>query len=129
MKEMVSILKALSDEMRLRILKLLQRGELCVCEIIAAFDVGQPRVSFHLAALRNAGLVKDRNEGKWMYYRIDDSDLFKRFLLLSVLEKIPEKTLREDRQRLKEFRATALEEMAAPHCCKRESARPQAAGA
>ncbi len=129
MNEVVTTLKALSDETRLRILKLLERGELCVCEIVAAFDVGQPRVSFHLAALRNAGLVKDRKEGKWMYYRIDDSDLFRRFLLLSVLEKIPDKTLREDRQRLKEFQATALEDMAAPHCCKKASARPQSCGA
>ncbi len=129
MNEMVTMLKALSDETRLRILKLLERGELCVCEIVAAFDVGQPRVSFHLAALRNAGLVKDRKEGKWMYYRIDDSDLFKRFMMLSVLEKIPENALKQDRQRLKEFQATALEEMAAPHCCKKESARPQSCGA
>ena len=123
MNEVVTTLKALSDETRLRILKLLEHGELCVCEIVAAFDAGQPRVSFHLAALKNAGLVKDRKEGKWMYYRIDDSDIFKRFMLLSVLEKIPEKAVKEDRQRLKEFQTTALEKMAAPHCCRSEKMR------
>ncbi len=103
MKDLVNIFKALSDETRLRILKLLEHGELCVCDMVAAFDMMQPKVSFHLAALKSAGLVKDRKEGKWMHYRIDDSDLFKRLLLLSVMEKIPEATLAEDRKRLKEF--------------------------
>ncbi len=103
MKDLVTIFKALSDETRLRILKLLEHGELCVCDIVAAFDMMQPKVSFHLATLKAAGLVKDRREGKWMHYKIDDADLFKRLLLLSVMEKIPEATLAEDRKRLKEF--------------------------
>src|SRR5512135_354279 len=103
MNELVPIFKALSDETRLRILKLLEQGELCVCDIVAAFDMIQPKVSFHLATLKAAGLVKDRREGKWMHYKIDDADLFKRLLLLSVMEKIPEATLAEDRKRLKEF--------------------------
>ncbi len=103
MKDLVNIFKALSDETRLRILKLLEHGELCVCDMVAAFDMMQPKVSFHLATLKAAGLVKDRREGKWMHYKIDDADLFKRLLLLSVMEKIPEATLAEDRKRLKEF--------------------------
>jgi ArsR family transcriptional regulator, arsenate/arsenite/antimonite-responsive transcriptional repressor len=101
--DVLNILKALSDETRLRILKLLERGELCVCEIVAAFDMSQPKVSFHLGVLKSAGLLKDRKEGKWMHYRIDDSDFFKRFLILSIMEKIPEKALRDDRKRLDEF--------------------------
>ncbi|OPY61853.1 MAG: HTH-type transcriptional repressor AseR [Syntrophorhabdaceae bacterium PtaU1.Bin034] len=117
MNDLITVFRALSDETHIRIIKLLEQGELCVCEIVAAFGVGQPRVSFHLAALKNAGLVRDRKEGKWMYYRIDDSDLFKRFLILSVLEKIPEETFREDRERLEGFRTSALEAMGAPHCC------------
>jgi len=64
-----------------------------------------------------------------MYYRIDDADLCKRFMFFSVLEKIPEKTLKEDRQRLKDFQTIALEKMTAPPCSKRESARPQSCGA
>lgn len=117
MNELLSVFKALSDETRIRILKLLERGELCVCEIVAAFGVGQPKVSFHLAALKGAGLVKDRKDGKWMYYRIDDSDLFKRFLIMSVIERIPEETLREDRERLKEFRRNVLEATPVARCC------------
>ncbi len=103
MKDLVNIFKALSDETRLRILKLLEHGELCVCDMVAAFDMMQPKVSFHLAALKSAGLVKDRKEGKWMHYKIDDSDFFKRLLLLSIMERIPEETLKEDRKRLEEF--------------------------
>lgn len=103
MKELLNIFKALSDETRLRIMKLLEHGELCVCDIVAAFDMVQPKVSFHLGVLKKAGLVKDRKQGKWMHYRIDDSDMFKRFLMLSVVEKIPEETLKEDKARLGEF--------------------------
>jgi len=103
MKELLNIFKALSDETRLRIMKLLERGELCVCDIVTAFDMIQPKVSFHLGVLKKAGLVKDRKQGKWMHYRIDDSDMFKRLLLLSVFERIPEGLLEEDRKRLGEF--------------------------
>lgn len=103
MKDLVTLFKALSDETRLRILKLLAHGELCVCDIVAAFDASQPKVSFHLAALKSAGLVKDRREGKWMHYSVDDSDLFKRLLILSVIEKIPDNATIEDRERLEEF--------------------------
>jgi ArsR family transcriptional regulator, arsenate/arsenite/antimonite-responsive transcriptional repressor len=124
MNEMLTLFKALSDETRVRILKLLEHGELCVCEIVAAFGTGQPRVSFHLAALKGAGLVKDRKEGKWMYYRIDESDLFKRFLILSVVEKIPEEEMKQDRERLKEFQDTALEAVSAPRCCGSGRIRP-----
>ena len=103
MKDLVTVFKALSDETRLRILKLLEHGELCVCDIVVAFDMIQPKVSFHLSVLKQAGLLRDRREGKWMHYRIDDSDLFKRFLIMSIADKIPEETLQDDRNRLKAF--------------------------
>jgi ArsR family transcriptional regulator len=103
MRELTSIFKALSDETRLRILKLLEHGELCVCDIVAAFDMIQPKISFHLGVLKAAGLVKDRKEGKWMHYKLDDSDLFKRLLILSVMEKIPDEAMGNDRKRLEEF--------------------------
>ncbi|HXX79967.1 MAG TPA: metalloregulator ArsR/SmtB family transcription factor [Thermodesulfovibrionales bacterium] len=104
MHELISIFKALSDETRLRILKLLEDGELCVCDIVAALDMVQPKVSFHLKILKDAGLLRDRKQGKWVHYTIHDSDMFKRFLLLSVLEKIPAKAVTEDQERLKQFR-------------------------
>lgn len=103
MEDLLSLFKALSDETRLRILKLLEHGELCVCDIVAAIDTIQPKVSFHLSTLREAGLIKDRKEGKWVHYSLNDSDVFKRFLLLSIIEKIGEEIIQSDKKRLKEF--------------------------
>jgi ArsR family transcriptional regulator, arsenate/arsenite/antimonite-responsive transcriptional repressor len=102
-KDLISIFKALSDETRLRILKLLEGGELCVCDVVAALDMIQPQVSFHLRVLKKAALLKGRKQGKWMHYKIDDSDLFKRLIILSVLEKIPDDTLEADKERLEVF--------------------------
>ena len=103
MNDLSTIFKALSDETRLRVIKLLEGGELCVCDIFTALDISQPKVSFHLNILKEAGFLKDRRQGRWTHYRLDDSDLFIRFLLLSVLEKIPEQTVAEDRKRLHAF--------------------------
>jgi len=103
MQNLLNIFKALSEETRLRILKLLEHGELCVCDIVAALNMIQPKVSFHLGVLKDAGLIKDRKQGKWVHYRIDDSDFFRRFLLLSTLERISEEAGMADRKRLKEF--------------------------
>ncbi len=83
------IFKALSDETRLKILKILENGEVCVCEIVSVLNMDQPRVSFHLSILKDAGLIKSRREGNRVFYSIDDSDLFKRFLILSILEDLP----------------------------------------
>jgi len=104
MDELISLFKALSDETRLRILKLLEEGELCVCDIVAALDMVQPKVSFHLKVLKDAGLLKDRKQGKWVHYTIYDSDIFKRFLVLSVSERIPAEAVKEDQERLEQFR-------------------------
>ncbi len=103
MEELTTIFKALSEETRLRILKLLEHGELCVCDIVAALDMVQPKVSFHLSTLREAGFLKDRKQGRWTHYRIDDSDFFRRFLLVSVLERIPDEAFEGDKRRLSEF--------------------------
>lgn len=65
------LFRALSDEKRLRILDLLRGGEMCVCDLQDAMDAGQSLLSFHLKALREAGLVTDRREGRWAYYRLD----------------------------------------------------------
>jgi ArsR family transcriptional regulator len=103
MQNLLGIFKALSEETRLRILKLLEQGELCVCDIVAALHMVQPKVSFHLAALKEAGFIKDRKQGKWTHYRLDDSDIFRRFLLLSVLERISRESVTDDKKRLDAF--------------------------
>jgi ArsR family transcriptional regulator, arsenate/arsenite/antimonite-responsive transcriptional repressor len=65
-----TLFKALGDRTRLRILGLLQVGEICVCDIHGSLDLPQPTVSRHLAYLRNAGLVVGRKEGLWVHYRL-----------------------------------------------------------
>jgi len=67
--------KALADETRLRILRLLEVREMCVCEVMVALGLTQPTASHHLGLLEDAGLVKDRKEGKWVFYSIADSKL------------------------------------------------------
>lgn len=66
-----SIFDAVSDATRRRILALLvDQGELCVCELTAALDDLQPRISRHLAVLKDAGVVTPRRNATWMYYRL-----------------------------------------------------------
>ncbi|MEW6584714.1 MAG: metalloregulator ArsR/SmtB family transcription factor [Nitrospirota bacterium] len=103
MQDLLNVFKALSEETRLRILKLLEHGELCVCDIVAALDMIQPKVSFHLAVLKDAGLIRDRKQGKWVHYKLDDSDMFRRFLLLSALERISSEAVAEDGRKLLNF--------------------------
>jgi ArsR family transcriptional regulator len=103
MKELLQVFKALSDETRLRILKQLEHGELCVCDVVAALDIIQPKISFHLGVLKEAGLVKDRRVGKWIHYCLDDSDIFRRFLVLTLCERIPDEAVIDDQRRLQDF--------------------------
>lgn len=103
MNELVTIFKALSDETRLRVIKLLEQGELCVCDITAALDLVQPKVSFHLSTLKEAGFIKDRKQGKWIHYSLNDTDLFKRMLMVSVCEKADGALIADDRKRLAGF--------------------------
>jgi ArsR family transcriptional regulator len=62
--------RALGDETRLRIVALLSHGELCVCHLQEALSLSQPNISRQLAVLRAAGIVQDRREGTWVYYRL-----------------------------------------------------------
>ena len=65
-----SMFRAFSDPTRLRILRLLQAGECCVGDLVSILELPQPSVSRHLAYLREAGLVADRKQGLWVYYRL-----------------------------------------------------------
>ncbi|MBD0785374.1 metalloregulator ArsR/SmtB family transcription factor [Vibrio sp. Y2-5] len=71
MLEPILLYKALSEETRLKSLLLMHsQGELCVCDLMAALSISQPKISRHLAELRKHGLVLDERRGKWVYYRI-----------------------------------------------------------
>ncbi len=62
--------RALADENRLRIVELLSSGERCVCDLTSALDLGQSLLSHHLKTLKDAGLVIDRRDGRWVYYTL-----------------------------------------------------------
>lgn len=67
----VDFYKCLADELRLKsVLLIAQEGELCVCELVDALAESQPKVSRHLAQLRQAGLLQDRRQGQWVFYRL-----------------------------------------------------------
>jgi ArsR family transcriptional regulator len=69
--QMAALLKACADQTRLRLLNLLAcEGEVCVCHLVDVLGANQPKVSRHLAYLKRAGLVSDRKEGLWVYYRL-----------------------------------------------------------
>lgn len=74
-QEKSKFFKALADETRLRILKLLKVREMCVCEVMVALNLTQPTASHHLGLLENAGLVTTQKKGKWVFYRITDPKL------------------------------------------------------
>lgn len=70
MKPFISVMKALSDPNRIKIIKMLERKELCVCELTAALGIAQPTVSKHLKQLEDAGLVEYRKDGPWVNYKL-----------------------------------------------------------
>lgn len=72
MKEYLDLFKALSDQTRLRIVVLLLEKELCVCQLETALGISQSKVSRHLSVLKNAGIVKTRRDGLWIYYSIEE---------------------------------------------------------
>ncbi len=68
------VLKSVADPTRVRILKLLEPGEMCVCQIVAILELSQSTISKHLFLLKMAGLVKERQEKKWVHYSLDGSE-------------------------------------------------------
>lgn len=71
LEQQEKILKAISDKNRIRIIKMLQKKPLCVCEIKAVLELATSTVSKHLSILRDAGLISDWKEGKWINYKIN----------------------------------------------------------
>lgn len=74
-RECALIMKALSDETRLRILVMLAQGELCACKILEEFAITQPTLSYHMRILSDSGLVNGRRDGVWMRYSINEETL------------------------------------------------------
>lgn len=73
--DIVTILKALSEPLRLEVVELLREQEMCVCDLCDRLNVTQSKLSFHLKTLREAGIVRSRQQGRWIYYRLSLSQL------------------------------------------------------
>jgi len=103
MQDLIKALKAVSDETRLRIMKVLLERECCVCEIMQALDISQSRASRNLGILQDAGFLKSRRDGLWMVYSIDWQAVNRYATSLSKLVKaspISNEVLAKDRERL-----------------------------
>ena len=73
LRRLEAVFSGLADSIRLKILVLLAKEELCACEVMAALDLTQPTTSHHLGILERSGLVVSRREGKWIFYRVADA--------------------------------------------------------
>ena len=71
MQDLIKAMKALSDETRLRILNVLLERECCVCEVLQALNISQSRASRNLGLLQDAGFLKARRDGAWIFYSVD----------------------------------------------------------
>ena len=102
--EIEKLFLALADKTRLRLLNLMREDEICVCYFTEVLGESQPKISRHLAYLRNAGLVSSRREGKWMHYKIELPDNeFAAEILWDTLEKLKEhNNMKEDFIKLEE---------------------------
>lgn len=106
-----TVAKAVADPSRARILKLLERGELCVCQITTVLDLAPATISKHLAALKTAGLLQQRRDGKWVYYRLAERELnayAPQFLALVRTSLTDDPTTAEDRRILALVNAVPL---------------------
>ncbi|MDP2932098.1 MAG: metalloregulator ArsR/SmtB family transcription factor, partial [Chloroflexota bacterium] len=87
MRELAKATKALSDETRLRILNLILEQECCVCEVMQALDISQTRASRNLKVLYDAGFLKQRKEGLWSLYSLDEEGMKHGVYLVEAVKK------------------------------------------
>jgi arsenate reductase/ArsR family transcriptional regulator len=116
LRELEAALKAAGDPTRTRILKLLEGGPLCVCQVQAVLALAPSTVSKHLTLLRAAGLVTDRRDGRWIHYALatEERNPYARdvlALLRGPLDREPR--VLEDRRRLREVKAVPVETLCA----------------
>lgn len=103
MQDLIKTMKALSDETRLRIFKILLERECCVCEVMQALDISQSRASRNLGILQDAGFFKVRRDGVWIVYSIDWQTANRYATSLAKLLRdspISNEVLAQDRERL-----------------------------
>jgi ArsR family transcriptional regulator len=85
------IFRAMADPCRLKILSLLREGELCVCEIMVGVDRPQSSTSHHLSILKDAGLIKERKDGRWSRYRLSEGAVIEMLNLVKLMIEVGER--------------------------------------
>ncbi len=118
LRDYEAVLKAAADPNRARILKMLQGGELCVCQIVAALNRSQSTVSKHLALLHAAGLVEERRDGRWVHFRLGEEAINEYAqpllgLLTDWLNR--DATVKTDAERVRRIRKTPVEQFCCPN--------------
>ena len=104
MQDLIKVMKALSDETRLRILRVLLEKECCVCEVMQALDISQSRASRNLGILQDAGFLRARRDGAWIVYSVDWESANRYATSLAKLLRdspVTNEVLEQDRERLK----------------------------
>ena len=104
--DIVAIIKALGDGTRLRILNLLRKETLCVCDLEVILKISQSNASRHLTKLRQACLITGEKQAQWVYYRINEASLEKYPFVREILEKelVKEQYCQKDETRLRQYR-------------------------
>jgi len=116
LRDYEAVLKAAADPNRARILKMLEGGELCVCQIVAVLGLSMSTVSKHLSLLRAAGLVEERKAGRWVHFRLAEERMSEYALpLLSLVRGWLKKdaVVRADAERAARIRRMPVEELCA----------------
>ena len=108
--DILTVLKALSDETRLRIFSILLNGELCVCELESLLDLSQANASRHLNRLSSAGITSKRKRSQWVYYRINEKFSESHSEILAHVKKQAGRAaeLKKDHGRLAKYRKSGL---------------------
>lgn len=103
-KEITELLKLTGDKTRLRILMMLDKKELCVCQLMAVLNISQPLISKNLSLLMRGGFLEDRREGKMVFYKVNTKAQKKQALLINMLREllINDETLENDIKSLSE---------------------------
>ena len=105
----IGVLKAMGNPVRLRILAMLREGELCVCQMTALLDLATSTVSAHLAELKRAGLVHERKDGRWVFYRLVEEEPPMLASVWTTVARDPR--VRADEQLLREIRKVDIAEL------------------
>jgi len=69
--QFIGIMESRSDPIRINIRELMMGGEICVCDIVKVTGLSQSKISYHIKILKDSGLISDRQEGRWVYYKLD----------------------------------------------------------